>query len=255
MSNIIACRLGCYAGFADRAWTHMPEVGLRHLEIDVPSAAEVEPLQRRLSESGVSISSMQGDLKIQQDDIVDQLGPQLETMGAFGTGFMFLSVNSGEQDPETTWPRLRAAGDLAAEHDVTLVLETHPNLITNGDVARRTMQQVNHPHVRVNYDTANVHYNNKNVDSIEELEKVIDYVGAVHLKDSRGGFESFDFPSLGHGIVDFPKVFELLGGSGFSGPCTMELQGSEDVDRDNEEQVLKHIAESVAYLRQIGAMD
>ena len=254
MGNLIACRLGCYAGFRDQVWTHLPQTGLNHLEIDVPTPAEAPELKARLKDHGLAISSMQGTLDVKQDDVANQLRPQFDIMGEFDTPTMFVSVSRGDQDEDITWPRLRAAGDLAAQHKVTLVLETHPNLITNGDVARHTMTQVDHPNVRVNFDTANVHYYNHDVDSVDELNKVIEYVGAVHLKDSRGGFEQFDFPTLGDGIVDFPKVFELLGARGFTGPYTMELEGSNDVDHEDETAVLTHIADSVAYLKQIGAL-
>ena len=136
MGNLIACRLGCYAGFRDQVWTHLPQTGLNHLEIDVPTPAEAPELKARLKDHGLAISSMQGTLDVKQDDVANQLRPQFDIMGEFDTPTMFVSVSRGDQDEDITWPRLRAAGDLAAQHKVTLVLETHPNLITNGDIAR-----------------------------------------------------------------------------------------------------------------------
>ena len=130
-------------------------------------------------------------------------------------------------------------------------METHPDLITNAAVAIETMQGVNHPNIRVNYDTANIHYYNHNVDSVEELRKVIDYIGSMHLKDTNGGFETWFFPTFGVGIVDFKAVFDLLATRGFHGPYTMEIEGCAGEDF-NEEETCQRVADSVAYLRNIG---
>ena len=59
-----------------------------------------------------------------------------------------------------------------------------------------------------------------------------------------------DVRGVGTGIVDFPEVFRIFGEYGFTGPYTLELEGSEK--RTLEEQ-LKHVADSVEYLRGIGA--
>ena len=129
-----------------------------------------------------------------------------------------------DDDLAAAYARLRQVGDVAARHGLVVALETHPNLISNGDVARRTMEAVAHPSIRVNYDTANVHYYNHGVDSVAELRKVLPYVAALHLKESKGAYESFDFPPLGQGIVDFPAIFRLLDEAGFSGPTTLEIE-------------------------------
>ena len=66
--------------------------------------------------------------------------------------------------------------------------------------------------------------------------------------------QPWDFPALGRGIVDYPKVFRLLRDHGFTGPYTLELEGTEDLTRTQEQQ-LEYVAESVGYLKSIGVMD
>jgi len=115
------------------------------------------------------------------------------------------------------------------------------------------MKAVNHPNVRINFDTANIYFYNRNRTAVGELAKVIDYVASVHLKDTPGGFEEWTFPVLGTGVVDFPAVFKMLGSRGFVGPYTMELEGTQGVQRNEAEQ-LAYIADSAAYLRTIGVL-
>ena len=70
------------------------------------------------------------------------------------------------------------------------------------------MKGVNHPNVRINFDTGNIYFYNQNTDVVAELRKIIDYVASVHLKETDGGYESWNFPALGKGVVDFPAVHQ-----------------------------------------------
>ena len=89
-------------------------------------------------------------------------------------------------DKEVAYERLRRAGEIARRHGVVIVLETHPDLGTNGDVHLETMKRINHPNVRVNFDTGNITYYNHGADVVAELKKIVDYVATVELKDHGG---------------------------------------------------------------------
>lgn len=254
MEHLIACRIQSYGPHRERGWSHLPEIGLRHVEVKVPAdAAEADVLRQRLDNHGLTASSFQGEIPIAEADVAERVRPQLATCAAFGTRYLFVSVKAGEVDPETVHQRLRAVGDVADEHDVTVVMETHPDLMTNGDVARQHMEAIDHPRIRVNFDTANILFYNQGLTPESELEKVIDYVAAVHLKDSTGAYQTFDFPALGRGIVDLPRIFGMLDERGFTGPYTMELEGTAGVEFDEPTQ-LQYVADSVQHLRDIGAL-
>ena len=135
-----------------------------------------------------------------------------------------------------------------------MALETHPDLATNGDVATRTMAGVAHPNIRINFDTANVCFYNEGVTATGELEKVINFVASVHLKDTNGGFKDWHFPALGEGVVDFPEIYRMLDERGFDGPSTLELEGIRDEDLSLE-AAHERIENSLAYLRAQGLMD
>ncbi|GMU24644.1 MAG: hypothetical protein AMXMBFR13_47180 [Phycisphaerae bacterium] len=252
MSNLIACRLASYGAYQDRAWTHLPEIGILHMELPVPAPTERETIRRRLKEHGLQASSLQGTCDITQPDAPGIMQPQLEACRELGAGICFLSVKAKDTDRSVVWDRLRQIGDAAQALGVTVALETHPDLVTNGDEAVATMEAVNHPNIRINFDTANVYFYNQNVTAVGELRKTLAFVAAVHLKDTTGGYQDWNFPALGTGVVEFPEVFGLLNYRGFHGPFTMELEGTKGVER-NEAQQLAYIGDSVAYLRRIGA--
>lgn len=253
MQRIVACRIASYGAFQHRAWDHLPTLGVRHVEAPVPPRGEAGELRERLRRHGLEAASLQGKVELASPDAVSQADVCFEACAALDVPRLFLSVKRGGMDPETAYDRLRRLGDAAAHHGVTVVLETHPDLLTNGDLARQTMQAVDHPHVRLNFDTANVYYYNRGVTARGELAKCIDYVAAVHLKDTGGGYRAWDFPALGAGVVDFPAVVAMLDARGFSGPYTMELEGQEGVEY-TEASRLAMVSESVAHLRRIGLM-
>ena len=254
MKNLIAAMLGSYGEFAERGWTHLPEIGVRHIQAPVPKPDELDAFKLKLADHGLSAASVGGDCPIEREDIGEAMAWELEVCQSFGANILFVSVKAGDMGLDLAYDRLRKAGDAAAKHGVTIVMETHPDLITNGDIARRTMEAVDHPNVRVNFDTANVYYYNHNTTATGELAKTIDYVEGVHMKDTDGGFHSGNFPSLGQGVVDYPEVFRMLNARGFTGPFTIELEGLEGHTFD-EPGRLKYVADSVDHLRAIGAMD
>ena len=249
--NALACRLANYQEFEEAAWTHLPSIGIWHVFMSVPSPDQVEATRKRLTAHGLTAVVFRGDADLSLPSGVDRLAEQLATCEKLGVKFLFLSVKRREVDKQVIYERLRQAGDLARTHGVTLALETHPDLGTNGDIQLETMRQVNHPNVRVNFDTGNIHYYNRSTDAPTELRKIADYVATVELKDHNGEFETWNFPTLGRGIVDFPAVLAILREHHYTGPMTVEIEGIKGVRRD-QQAIEQDIADSVAYLRSLG---
>ncbi|MBT3268534.1 sugar phosphate isomerase/epimerase [Candidatus Poribacteria bacterium] len=253
MQNLLACRPASYRQYENLAFAHLAEIGVKHVEVAIPAVDEIPGTLDALKQHGITVSSTQADLNIHNPNIARDFAAVAEGTRKMGAKHIFVSVKADDMDRTTAYGRLRAVGETCARHDVTVVMETHPDLITNGDVARRTMEGVDHPNIRVNWDTANVYYYNEGIDGVEEMRKVIDFIGAVHLKDTSGGFKTWYFPALGEGVVDFPRVYRELNAKGFYGPFTMELEGIEG-ENLTEEGAKERVATSVRYLRGIGVL-
>ena len=253
MENIIACNLGSYRQFGAGAYAHLPEIGLTNVEIGVPSAESIDEVQSNLNAHGLTATSLLGRCDIQSETVVSDFQSTLEIADKMGVKIIFASVHAGDTDRNAVYDRLRAIGENAAPSGIKVCLETHPDLIHNGDIALETMQAVNHPNICVNFDTGNVYYYNHNVTAVGEVEKVIPHVCAVHLKDTNGGYRTWHFPALGEGVVDFKAVFQTLNAAGFYGPFTMELEGIEGEDLD-ESGVQARVADSLQHLKDIGVI-
>ena len=253
VKNIIACNLGSYRQFRAGAYAHLAEIGLMNVEVAVPSAESVDALQSELDAHGLTATSFLGRCDVQSETVVADFQMTLDIASQMGVKIIFVSVHAGDADRNAVHDRLRAIGENAAPAGIKICLETHPDMVHNGDIAFETMKAVNHPNICVNFDTGNVYYYNHNVTAVSEVKKVLPHVGAVHLKDTDGGYRTWHFPTLGEGVVDFKGVFETLNDAGFYGPFTMELEGIEGENPD-EAGVQARVADSLQHLKNIGVI-
>ncbi len=257
--NLISCRPGSYDGYILHAYEHLYEIGIHYLEIPNPGLSGVDTLKDILSDfSGMQVKSIQADIPIAKNDPGELMQESVfDVMKALGATHLFVSLKP-DRIKEKDWiPRLRGVGDVAKKYGVTVILETHPPLFPNGDVGIATMQKVNHPAIRINYDTANMYFYNKDIDAIADLKKVLRYVEGVHLKESNKKFKTWYFPGLGEGegCIDFKSVFSLLNSrtdpGPMFGPFTLEIEGIKGEKNLTLEEAKARVANSVKYLRNL----
>jgi len=258
--NMLAVRLASYYDAKDEALAHAAACGLKYVFMNVVRPDEIEATRKRLARHGLKVAVFRGQTNLASESSIDEMAKQLATCEKMGVHYMFLSPKFKTIDEKVAVDktvaieRLKRIGPIAKRHGVIIGLETHPPLGTNGDVHVATMKAINHPNIRVNFDTANITYYNKNMDAVTELKKCIGYVGTVEIKDHTDQFETWNFPPLGKGKVDIPGVLRVLRRHGYSGPITIEVEGIKDVKR-SKSQIKNEIAESVKYLRSLGEFD
>jgi sugar phosphate isomerase/epimerase len=250
----LCCRPSCYgacAGDLDRVASDLQEHGIRWVEIPVPSADEIGATLEWWATFGISPLTVIGKADLNSGPVfVKDVDEQCRIAAALGAGPLFLSLKRGELPEQEACSLLQRAGDRAARHDVVIVLETHPDLVTNAEVGLATMKAVDHPSVRINFDTGNIYYYNRGLTADQELEKILPWVSSVHLKETNGVYEAWHFPALGEGVVPFRRVIEMLGSKGFRGPYTLELEGIKN-EETSWDLYSGRIADSVKYLRSL----
>ncbi|MDB5349829.1 MAG: sugar phosphate isomerase/epimerase [Planctomycetota bacterium] len=148
---------------------------------------------------------------------------------------------------------LSRLGDLAGSLELTIALETHKGPTQNAEAMLTLMRELDHPNIRLNFDTGNIAYYNRGVDPVAELERVAKYVRNVHVKDNRGGFEDWYFPAVGDGgSVDFVRIREILDGEGFAGPYTVEIEGIGGESEPGLDARVERVRRSADHLRKCG---
>ncbi len=250
----LGCRQANYMKYQDASWEHLGSIGVHYIFMSVPAPNELETVQKHLVRNNLKVLVMRGGTELSKPECVEELGQQLAICQKMGVHYMFLSPKHASVSKEVAYERLRAIGDVAKKYDVIVALETHPDLGTNADVHLETMRAINHPNIRVNFDSGNITYYNTGRNAVEELKKVLPYLATVEIKDHNGKLENWNFPALGHGVVDIPGVLSVLKEAGYQGPITVEVEGVQGVERSLE-QIKAEIAESMDYLRKLARFD
>jgi inosose dehydratase len=236
-------------------YEHLPTLGIRYLQIGAPPLSQVEQVQERLHQHGLEAIVLTA--RYLEEETAATEAATADWINAFdaavrmGVKWVHSSVKAGAKPKALLYNWLAQMGEEAAARGVTVVLETHPNLLHNGDVCLQTMHAVNHPAIRINFDTGNISFYNEGTDAVRELRKVAPYVASTHLKDHSGKFQERCFSTLGAGVVDFAGVRRTLLEVGYQGPWILQIEGVEGEEL-TQAQVKERMAKSVAYLRGLG---
>jgi L-ribulose-5-phosphate 3-epimerase len=271
---MLSCLTNSYGPFGPEAALRMlPETGVRRIELPIRNAgvpsffgetplltdasgpADVARVQRLLDDAGMGLSSCNVTSGNVLDEAVVERTLRKLTLAA-ELGVSLVVGGGGEAstsvDESRLIEQLQRIGAAAAAHGLTYCCETHPGSCQNAERMFATMQAVDHPQVRLNFDTGNLYYYNRNVDLDASLRLVAPFVRHVHLKDTPGGFEQWHFVELGSGVVDLALVRERLEAVGFRGPFSLELEGIRGEPSPTVAQLHARIAASVQHLNRCG---
>ena len=113
---------------------------------------------------------------------------------------------------------LRAFGDAAADHGVQIVLETHDSFSTGAQVAE-LLTATAHPAVFSLWDLH--HPFRQGETPVDTFSFLRDTVRHVHVKD---GLPEVGYTLLGEGDVPIFPSLDLLLGSGYTGPISLEWE-------------------------------
>ena len=139
---------------------------------------------------------------------------------------------------------IQALADEAAARQVVIGIEIHGTLTGSGRLTRRLIEKVNHPAVRINYDTGNSEFFS-GVPVEVDLPDALPLVAHCHLKDKLGGERVWDFPALGAGHINFEKLLAMFEHAGYPGPFSVEVEF-----KQGEEPALETIHQAMRQSRE-----
>tara|TARA_R110002095_G_scaffold2261_2_gene9440 strand:- start:3158 stop:3994 length:837 start_codon:yes stop_codon:yes gene_type:complete len=278
MAALVSCLTNSYGRFGPvAAIENIHDAGLEFLELNiknqgVPSFFKETPLltnastssdldrvkdllkQHQVQLSSCNITSgnpLDPEIVLiikQKLDLAHQLGVSLVVGGA--------GEIEQESDRNTLYQHLRDIGDYAAAKGITYCFETHPGICVNAAGMLRTMTDLDHPHLRLNFDTGNINYYNRRTNVLESLHEVVTFVKHVHLKDSYCKYQDWHFSTLGEaGGIDFLQVRFILEDHQFEGPYSLEIEGVDGEPELTLEEQHNRVKQSVQYLIECGFFD
>ena len=267
MKRIIAVNSNCYHGCSiEEAIDGIRTAGFHYVELTATkgwtehvfptqSFAYLCSVKDKLEQAGIIPFAMSGHTNLMDTERISDFIANMRLANFFGCDYIASSVGEAHLKDNAVVSNEEVAGHIRdlvpylEEYDLTLVLENHGEHGT-GAIVKSIVDLIGSKRVRVNYDTANVIYF-AGIDPVQDLAACIDSVGFLHIKDKIGGMKEWNFPALGKGSVDFPKLFSMLDRAGNEAPLSIEIEftstGSKDVAEVNQA-----VKESAEYLKSLG---
>lgn len=198
-------------------------------------------------------------------DFARRLGASTLVMGCHHKALSHVALAAGQEESTEAkaarafiYKMLREMAEYGAGRGVRIALEIHGGVMANAAEALRTMREVGHPNLGINFDTANILFYNDAFDSqaaARELKALAKHVFHVHLKDIIRGknHREHKLPRLGQGEVDFRRVFDILHEAGFYGPFSFEVETFHGVTKgDDIRTFLADLVASIDHIRALG---
>ncbi len=241
MARIIAANSNSYHGYSIwQAIDGIRRAGYRYIELtatkgwtehvfpDMPFETLLQ-IKDALADAGLTPVSMSGHCNLMDTARIGDFVKNIRLAAFFGCRYIVSSIGEAHLADRAVATHAEVAAHIAAlvpqleQHQLMLVLETHGHAHGTGEVLAQIVRLVNHPRVKINYDTANVIFYG-DVDPAQDLAACVGDVAYLHLKDKGGERTVWDFPALGQGKVDFPRIFELLNAAGNESPFSVEIE-------------------------------
>jgi sugar phosphate isomerase/epimerase len=206
-------------------------------------------LPRRVREAaaarGIGIASIQGTFNMSHPDPefrrdgLRRLQGIINICAELGTSVVAICIGTRNREnmwghhPENNTPEawrdmtscVREALHMAADANVTLALEPEvTNLVDSAAKARRLLDEMNSPHLKITMDGANLFHSGELARMAEVLDAAFDLVGRdiilAHAKDlSQDGEAGHE--AAGQGLLDYDRYLALLHRQGFDGPLLL----------------------------------
>ena len=274
---VICCSTTSVGRFGARAAIeNVRSVGLDSIELTIGTAGAESPsgdepllttatperellqIESLLADNGVRVAScnLAGENPLDPDELVSihcklDLARRLGVQTVVGPG----GAAGTNAEREQLYAHLREIGDHSARLGIVYCCDTLPGICMDHRRMFRGITEINHSHIRLNFDTGNLVYYNESPVVEVALAKVCHLVRHVRLKDSQGESGVWHFPALGYGgAVNFMRVYQLMRDCGFRGPYSIAVDGIAGEDPTLEEH-LRRLVDSLRTLRECGYFD
>jgi len=267
MKRIVAVNSNCYHGYSiEDALDGIKEAGFHYVELTATkgwtehifptqSFAYLCSVKDKLERANIVPFAMSGHTNLMDRERTGDFIANMRLANFFGCDYIVSSVGEAHLKDKAVASNEEVAGHIRdlvpylEEYELTLVIENHGEHGT-GAIIKSIVDLVDSERVRVNYDTANVIYFT-GINPVEDLAACISSVGFLHTKDKIGGMKEWNFPALGKGSVDFPRLLEMLNKANNNSPMSIEIEFT-SAGSKNLAEVNQAVKDSYSYLKSLG---
>jgi sugar phosphate isomerase/epimerase len=229
------------------------EHGVHHLQYHVPTGPSLAEVREAMNARQITISALSGTYNMIDPDVekrhagLRMLRSVAEQCAPMGTSV--ITICTGSRNPDSMWrahpdnnsasawrdlvTSMRQALEVAEEYEVTLAFEPEvANVIDSAPRARRFLDEMQSPYLKVCMDGANVFHKGELPKMREILDEAFELLGddiaLAHAKDlDRDG--QAGHLAAGTGLLDYDQYLGLLKESGYDGAVVLHGLSEEQV--------------------------
>jgi len=176
-----------------------------------------------LGEENLTTYAFSGHVDLTLDGGLEDFLKKMDLASAIGC--KLINTNSGPANRIGEFRRnLRRVVARAEKLGLTVCLESHGDIVGTARDSAPLFREINHPLIRMNYDTGNTYYYaGGGVDVGEDIKYALEFLAYVHVKDIHIDGNNAYYRALGAGDVDLHKVFAALKGAAQPLRCGLEI--------------------------------
>ncbi len=191
-------------------------------------------LGQRLADAGLTLLGLMDNLSEPAEDTVHRANlERLKAAAELGQALspkappVIETVLGGkpaqwEQVKERLAERLRAWAEVAAAAQTVIAVKPHvANALHTPEGARWLLKQVNSPWLKLAFDYS--HFALRRLSLAETVKELLPASAFIHVKDSRGNADKFEFLLPGEGDLDYIAYFKQVQAAGYRGPVVVEV--------------------------------
>ena len=193
---------------------------------------EVAEMLATLSLNDIAVLGMCGHTNIMTEDGRENLRRNFGLAARLGASYVVTGTGETHGDEhviEDETELVQILKDLSAVadgHGLKLAVETHGASYATGSQIKDLIGKVGATNFGLNYDTANV-IMYADTQPYDDLRDSADVIVGIHLKDKAGASADWNFPAIGDGDTDFPRVFSILEETHCVAPLSIEIEFTE----------------------------
>jgi sugar phosphate isomerase/epimerase len=245
-NTLIANTLSYHGHSLERALRGIAGCGIRNVELAaipgwsehaVPermSRSEVRALGKSAASHGLEIASVSGHLEMTADGVVEPFKRRIDFTAELGARWIITSPGE-KAHIERFRKNMEILGAYAEKAGVVICLETENGIIYDAESVRAVKDLFRSPFIRINYDGANlIYHSNRTRIPHEDVGAVLEYVDYMHVKDVQYEKNTWFFPEVGRGLMDYDAFCGVLKERGYRGPLSIELELTDQKVGDGE---------------------
>lgn len=237
-ANVPYVELSAVRGYTEHVHNHMTD-------------KEIVDIVKSLSDIGSKCISISAHSNILDESQRDDFICSIDLAKRIGASYIVGDAYSGKEkldDDKIVVDTLKSISKICEEKGIIFVVETHGGHYSTGESVATLLGKVNSEYVGLNYDTANVIFYG-NTMPYDDLENSLRCVKYIHLKDKLGENQEWNFPTIGDGYIDFPKIIDIIGDRKQI-PLSVEIEFTSK-GPNNLQEVHDSVKKSFDYLRKI----